>query len=170
MERVVQTVVESQISAHTHTVISPVTVSSMVEVPGISPAHSQGREWGNLCWLIGGFSCLHFFSDQTLHFIYEAEAAATIKIHSWLTDIPSISVHNWNRVASFKKCCMYSLKYFAVAAVSVAGKLIPKENFSSALVTSTVCMSGMQLRGFCPLDVLFTLSPEAFIWEDNQLC
>lgn len=80
-------------------------------------------------------------------------------------------------MASFKKNVfyiyryIYSLKkYFAVAVVPGGGKLIPKEKFSSALVTSTVCMFGMQLRGFCPLDVLFTLSPEAFICEDNQLC
>lgn len=59
---------------------------------------------------------------------------------------------------------MYSLKkYFTVALVPVGRELIPKEKFSSALVTSTVCMFGMQLRGFFPLDVLFTLSPEAFI-------
>lgn len=63
-----------------------------------------------------------------------------------------------------KKCYMSILKkYFSVAVVPVDRELISKEKFSFALVTSTVCMFGMQLRGFCLLDVLFTLSPEAFI-------
>lgn len=82
MERGVKTVVKSQISEHTATVILPVTVSSMVEVPGTSHAHSQGREQGNLCWFIEGFSCSVFFQRPNSAFYYEAETAATIKTHS----------------------------------------------------------------------------------------